>query len=169
MGNITVRRAAQRAIYYVQRELESAADASDAAVVVCDRGMLDGGAYWPGPGDLWEAVGTTREELLARYDAVVHLRVPEWEGAYAHPNPVRVESPEEARAIDARILTVWEGHPRRYIVEAARDFIVKAERALDILHEELPECCRGHAARARDATDTGAAAAIPATAPRPRT
>lgn len=47
--DVAVQRAAQRAIFFVQRELESAADASDAAIVLCDRGTVDGAAYWPGP------------------------------------------------------------------------------------------------------------------------
>src|SRR5262245_47056060 len=34
------RRAAQRAIFYVQRELENAADAHQPAIVLCDRGTL---------------------------------------------------------------------------------------------------------------------------------
>jgi predicted ATPase len=45
----TARRAAQRAIFYVQHELEEAADAESAAIVLCDRGTVDGCAYWPGP------------------------------------------------------------------------------------------------------------------------
>jgi len=45
------RQAAQKAIFYVQRELEAAADAEHQAVVLCDRGTVDGAAYWPGPGD----------------------------------------------------------------------------------------------------------------------
>src|SRR4051812_10765415 len=43
------RRAAQRAIVQVQRELERyAASRSNIGVVLCDRGTLDGLAYWPG-------------------------------------------------------------------------------------------------------------------------
>jgi hypothetical protein len=52
-----LRRAAQRAIFYVQRELEAAADANNPAIILCDRGTLDGVAYWPGPDDLLSAVG----------------------------------------------------------------------------------------------------------------
>jgi AAA domain len=44
----TCRRAAQRAIFYVQRELEIAGDSHNPAIVLCDRGTLDGLAYWPG-------------------------------------------------------------------------------------------------------------------------
>jgi predicted ATPase len=39
-------RAAQRAIYCVERELEATADAHDAAIVLCDRGTVDGLPYW---------------------------------------------------------------------------------------------------------------------------
>src|SRR5688500_10497914 len=42
-----VRRAAQRAIYHVQRELESAMEARGTPIMLCDRGVVDGVAYWP--------------------------------------------------------------------------------------------------------------------------
>src|ERR1044071_7942350 len=45
---IAARQAEQRAIFYVERELEAMADAEGAAVVLCDRGTVDGGAYWVG-------------------------------------------------------------------------------------------------------------------------
>src|SRR5690349_6881977 len=49
---IGARKAAQRAIFHVQRELEEAAAAVDnAAIILCDRGTIDGAAYWPGPDD----------------------------------------------------------------------------------------------------------------------
>jgi type II restriction enzyme len=68
-------------------------------VVLCDRGTLDGAAYWPGPGDLWSAVGTTLEEQLGRYDAVIHLRPPTTEHGYNRRNPLRIESSMEGAAI----------------------------------------------------------------------
>src|SRR5512137_1882715 len=55
-----LRQAAQRAIYHVQRELESVADADDSAVVICDRGTIDCAAYWKGDGDLFSSVGSRR-------------------------------------------------------------------------------------------------------------
>ena len=82
------KRAAQRAIYYVQHELEEAADADGTpAVVLCDRGTVDGIAYWLGPQGLWSAVGTTQQAELARYDAVIHLRTPGPTSGYDHSNP----------------------------------------------------------------------------------
>jgi predicted ATPase len=139
-----LRQAAQRAIYHVERELEAAAETDNAAVVLCDRGTVDCAAYWMGPGDLFTAVGTTRAEEFARYDAVIHLRTPTWPAAYNLENPLRRESMEEAAAIDARIAEEWTGHPRRFFVEATEDFLTKASQALALLRREVPECCRHH-------------------------
>src|SRR4249919_3713171 len=44
--DLACERASQRAIYHVQRELEASADAHNAAIVLCDRGTVDGSAYW---------------------------------------------------------------------------------------------------------------------------
>jgi predicted ATPase len=140
----SARRAAQRAIFYVQRELEEAAAAENVAIVLCDRGTLDGRAYWPGPGDLWSSVATTEEEQLQRYHAVIHLRTPGIDNGYNHDNPLRIESAREAFDIDARIANAWERHPRRFIVESATDFLSKARQAIAILRAEMPECCRKH-------------------------
>ena len=144
------RRAAQRAIYHVQLELEAESEADGGRIALCDRGAVDGYAYWPGPEDFWSSLGTTREAVLSRYDAVIHLRVPAADGGYGRQNPLRVESAAEARRIDDRILEAWESHPRRYVVEPTGDFMQKASRALAILREELPECCRDHTRRSID-------------------
>jgi predicted ATPase len=141
---VPMQQAAQRAIYHVQHELESIGDAENAAVIVCDRGTVDCSAYWTGGGDLFTSVGTVRERELARYDTVIHLRTPTSARAYNRDNPLRIESLEEAGAIDARILTQWEGHPNRIIVEATEDFLSKASHVLALLRDEVPECCRHH-------------------------
>lgn len=139
-----LRQAAQRAIYHVQRELESTVADENAAVVLCDRGTVDSAAYWIGPGDLFSAVGTTRQAELARYDAVIHLRTPTSPGAYNRDNPLRVESIEEAAIIDARIHDAWAGHARRFIVDPTEDFLSKASHTLALLRREVPACCRHH-------------------------
>lgn len=139
-----LRQAAQRAIYHVQRELESTAEIDNAAVVLCDRGTLDGSAYWAGPGSLWSSVGTTVDAELARYHAVIHLRTPTTPDAYGRDNPLRIESLAEAGEVDVRIAEAWSGHPRRFVVDATTDFLSKAARALELLRQEVPECCRHH-------------------------
>ena len=140
-----LRRAAQRAIFYVQRELEATAESENPAVVLCDRGTVDGAAYWPGPDTLWSSVGTTRMEQLARYDRVIHLRTPASDRGYDRSNAFRIESPDEAVRIDEHITLEWDGHPRCFVVDANVDFVTMAKQALDLVRAELPECCRGHA------------------------
>ncbi len=132
--------------------LKEAADADKTPVIVlCDRGTVDGMAYWPSPGDLWSAVGTTREAELARYDAVIHLRTPGPTSGYNHSNPLRVESGTQAMALDESIAAAWEPHPHRFVIESAADFLDKAYQVLQTLHRELPHCCRQHVVPSIDA------------------
>lgn len=139
-----LRRPAQRAIFHVQHELEATACCDEHALVICDRGTLDGLAYWPGPDDLFASVGSSLREELARYHAVIHLRTPPaWEG-YNHLNPLRIETAVEAAAIDAKIALAWADHPRRFEVAATVDFLSKARNALAIIRDLLPACCRAH-------------------------
>lgn len=128
------RRAAQRAIYHVQSELERMSiDRDSAQVTLCDRGTIDGLAYWPGRWeDFFADLGTTLEHELARYAAVVHLRVPDGTNGY-RPSALRIESAQEAHAIDQRLLDVWGRHPRRIIIETDADFLRKTQRTLDVL------------------------------------
>lgn len=143
------RRAAQRAIFHVQHELETLGEAEGAAILLCDRGTLDGLAYWPGdPGDLWAAVHSSLEVELQRYAAVIHLETPTAGEGYNHGNPIRTESAETAALIDARIAEVWADHPRVITIPASGDFLVKANAALEVIRSELPGCCRPHVAPA---------------------
>ena len=139
------RAAAQRAIYYVQRELEGTGGAHNPAVVLCDRGTLDGLAYWPGsPDDFFSSTGTTLEVELRRYHAVLHLRTPTMQQGYNRQNPLRTESAVTAAEIDERILRAWERHPRRHLIDSTGEFLDKALVALSLLRAELPECCVAH-------------------------
>lgn len=141
-GGREQRAATQRAIYYVQRELERIAALEDSALVLCDRGTVDGAAYWPGPDSLFDDVDSSLAAELSHYDAVVHLRVPDI-AAYNHQNPVRIESALEAASIDALIAQAWRAHPRRMAVPSCPNFFEKAQRALALIVAELPACCRG--------------------------
>lgn len=141
--DLPARLAAQRAIGHVQRELEWLVEAEgEASVALCDRGTLDGLAYWPGPeADFFAALGSTLERELARYTTVIHLRTPP-PGEYNHRNPLRRETPEEAARLDARIAAIWAQHPRRFFVQNAPAFLDKARAALALIRAELPACCQ---------------------------
>jgi predicted ATPase len=140
------RRAAQRAIYHVQRQLErEQLERDNTALLLCDRGTVDALAYWPGdPAELWRDVGSSLEAERARYALVLHLRTPP-SSEYNHKNPLRVESAAEAARLDARIAEAWRGHPRLVTIEHQRRFVDKVRAAVAVLREALPACCtNGH-------------------------
>jgi predicted ATPase len=136
------RRATQRSIVHVQIELQRMAiESANTALVVCDRGTLDGLAYWPGPWqEYFDDLGTTMERELARYATVIHLRSPSRADGYLQ-TALRPESAEEAGAIDERILAAWAEHPHRIIVDSNANFLHKLERTLALLRAEVPPCC----------------------------
>ena len=137
-------RAAQRAIFHVQIELERLAlEGGQAAVVLCDRGTVDGLAYWPGdPDAFWGELGTSREEQLKRYATVIHLRTPSATQGYNHDNPQRQESARRAMQLDRRIEQAWAGHPDHPFVGSQTEFIVKIEKTLSLIRAHVPDCCR---------------------------
>lgn len=141
------RRAAQRAIFHVQDELEGlGTESAGVTTKLCDRGTLDALAYWPGRwDDYFEAVGTTMDRELARYASVIHLRVPSTTNGYKN-DAVRNETEAEAAVIDERLVQVWGSHPRRVFVESNADFVRKAQRALAVIRAELT-CCASKDAR----------------------
>jgi predicted ATPase len=147
-ASLAARRAAQRAIYHIQRQMERlTVEEGRAAVILCDRGTLDGLAYWPAdhdePGGYFADLGISHAAELRRYAAVIHLRTPA-ETHYNRDNPLRVEGAREAAVIDARIAEAWEGHPRHEFVGEEASFFDKVRRAIDLIRLELPECCRQH-------------------------
>ena len=73
LGELGVQCAMQKAVYHVQTNLEDAQFAYyKGRVLLCDRGTVDGAAYWPDKSPTYfEALGTTLEKELSRYDAVL--------------------------------------------------------------------------------------------------
>lgn len=139
----SARRAAQRAIVKVQLELQRIAiEEGAAALILCDRGTLDGLAYWPGdPAEYFDDLDTTPERELARYAAVIQMQPPSREHGY-HTSPMRIESAEEAAEIDLRIAKAWSSHPRRFVVESDADFLAKLQRTVELVRAQIPSCCR---------------------------
>jgi predicted ATPase len=134
-------RAAQRAIAAVQHELEAYTfEEGSTSLALCDRGIVDGAAYWPEGADaFYEAIGWPRESVYARYNTVIHLRTPTLHLGYNNSNPMRTESAAEAAVLDSRIEKVWEGHPNRFIVPAAETFTEKLEQVTDLIRAALTE------------------------------
>jgi len=129
-------RSVQRAIFAVQHSAEDVLTRVYAGrSLLCDRGALDGAAYWPdGVDDFLDAMGTTLASELGRYDAVLFFESaavsgPEYDGL----NRLRSESTAEAAALDARLREIWTAHPRFHLVAHRASFLEKVTAGLDVL------------------------------------
>jgi predicted ATPase len=134
--------AAQRAIYHVQRNLEDAQSARyPDRVLLCDRGTIDGAAYWDDDSSgFFAALGTTEAAELARYDAVLFFESAAAGGISVEGgNPIRVESIDEALALDRRLRALWSRHPRFELVPHHPSFVKKIMSGLALLERLVAE------------------------------
>jgi len=137
---------AQRAICFVQRELEDLiTDENKVQAIICDRGSLDSIAYWPGDeADFFKSLNTTREQEIQRYDWILHMDTTS-NGSFDDQNPLRIESHKEANELNALVKAAWAGHARRIIIPHQKDFlqkIAKAKRVVELIlagknHQEV--------------------------------
>ncbi len=128
--------AVQRAIYHVQRNLEDTQAALfPGRILLCDRGTVDGAAYWPDePHHFFQAVGTTHEGELARYDAVIFFETAAAGGLNIEGgNPVRNESVDQAVALDRKLRSLWAKHPRFVLVPHNASFFKKISFGLAVI------------------------------------
>lgn len=127
----------QRAIFKVQKELETLVGLEwPGKNLICDRGTLDGLAYWPGKASLFfEQNFTSMDEELSRYDIVIHLEVAQQEDYNSDHSDVRVESHEKALEIDEKIKKAWSSHPHRYIVHNDTSFVDKISKVHQLIEK----------------------------------
>jgi predicted ATPase len=125
---VHARRSAQCAIYHVQRNLEDVyAALYPERILLCDRGTIDGAAYWPEREDMFfGAVGSSEAAELDRYDAVIFFESAAVGGiAVEGGNPIRIESNEQAVHLDRRLRAIWAKHPRFVVVPHNPSFVKK--------------------------------------------
>ena len=108
---------------------------SEKILIVCDRGAMDNKAYMS---DLefvqvLESVQTGEVELRDSYDAVFHL-VTAAKGAVEFyttaNNQARTETPEQAAALDDKLIAAWTGHPHLRVIDNTTDFEAKMKRLI---------------------------------------
>jgi predicted ATPase len=149
-------RSAQSAIYQVQRSLEDIQSAQyPDRILLCDRGTVDGGAYWPdGAADFFESVDSSQADELRRYDAVIFFETAALGGhGFESENRYRTESQQQAIDLDARLRALWSPHPHFTIIPHASSFFRKMTIGLGILESliaQLPTHQRATDQRAVD-------------------
>lgn len=128
--------AAQRAIYHVQRNLEDVqASLYPDRVLLCDRGTVDGAAYWPGDSNgFFKDIDSTLRRELERYDAVIFFESAAVGGmGIEGGNPVRNESMEQAVKLDRKLRELWSQHPKFMLVPHNPSFFKKISFGLAVL------------------------------------
>lgn len=132
-------RAFQSAILSLQQALEEKweqlASGCGARLIVCDRGVLDGAAYWPeGRSGFLRHFGLSLDDCFSRYRAVFHLQ----SLAQAHPhlygrqeNAIRYENVAEAARVEQAVRAAWVGHPGLLVVVAREELQTKIAEVLD--------------------------------------
>jgi predicted ATPase len=137
-SNWEANRAAQSAIFHVQRNLEDVQSALyPERVLLCDRGTVDGAAYWSdGQSSFFHSLGTTLDAELSRYDAVVFFETAAVAGmSIEGGNPVRCESAAQAVELDRKLRELWAHHPRFTLIPHNRSFLGKIVGALQVLEQ----------------------------------
>jgi predicted ATPase len=130
------RRSAQQAIFHVQRNLEDVQSRLyPNRILLCDRGTVDGAAYWPGtPDEFFSEMGTSLAAELDRYDTVIHFETAAAGGiGIEGGNPVRNESLEQAMEIDKKLRSVWSAHQNFHVIPHNISFLAKITEALTLL------------------------------------
>jgi hypothetical protein len=134
--------AAQTAIFHVQRNLEDVKSAKHPdRVLLCDRGTVDGAAYWPGePEGFFLHLNTSLEAELTRYDGVIFFESAAVGGMPIEGNnPVRIEDAPTARALDLKLRALWSRHPRYTFVPNNHSFFRKIGLGLEALQSLLTQ------------------------------
>lgn len=118
----------QKSIFHVQANIEDTyATLFPHHTLLCDRGTVDGAAYWPrGAEDFFKTTGTTLEKELKRYDAVIFFETAAAGGLTIElGNPVRNEDQLKAIEIDLKLKDLWSKHPNFVYIKNEPSFLKK--------------------------------------------
>lgn len=128
----------QKSIFHVQNNIEETySTLFPHHVLLCDRGTVDGGAYWPrGPEDFYKTMGTSLEKELNRYDAVIFFETAAAGGlAIDLGNPVRNEDQRKAIELDLKLKSLWSQHPNFVYIKNEPSFLQKIRGGIKAMDE----------------------------------
>ena len=117
---------------------------ADKILIVCDRGTIDNQAYMDDEefAHVLSLIGRTEVQLRDSYDAVFHM-VTAAKGAErfytTENNKARTETPEQAAAMDDKLIAAWTGHPHLRVIDNSTDFEDKLRRLIAEIRSFLGE------------------------------
>ena len=110
-------------------------------LIIYDRALFDDKAYITDDEfrDILAYFGKTEQEVLAGYDAVLHLVscAKGAEFAYNFGNEARYEPLDTAREKDDLTLRAWKDHPNLRVIDNAVDFEDKLRRGIQAIYDCL--------------------------------
>lgn len=127
-SNDQILKTQQIAIFNLQKHLEDIQRAMfKHSIILCDRGSLDGLAYWPeSDNSFFQSMHTSLEEELLRYDAVIFFESAAKSGeSIKSNNPIRNESEQSAIDLDNKLQAIWSKHPNFNLIHSSASFINK--------------------------------------------
>jgi predicted ATPase len=130
----------QVAIYKMQLNLEESFHSLHPdRLLICDRGSLDGLAYWPNSeASFFETIQSTSEEEFGRYDAVIFFQTAAATGEdIKSNNPYRYEDASLAIKLDEKLKEVWQRHPNFHYVPSNSSFMRKINHGLITINHVL--------------------------------
>lgn len=131
-------KAIQKMIYYHQKNIEHIYQCQNHhQLFLCDRGTLDGLAYWPDSEESFlKQMKTTLEHELAKYDAVIFFETAAiCGGEITSNNPFRTESNEKAIELDKKLKSIWSRHPNFHVVKSKGSFVEKIMDGIQIIKQ----------------------------------
>lgn len=111
-----------------EKVFEEAAETMDGKIlIVCDRGTLDNKAYMTEEEfqAAVAAIHSNEVELRDSYDGVFHLVTAAKGAIEAYTlsnNAARTETPEQAAALDDKLIAAWTGHPHLRVIDNSVEF-----------------------------------------------
>ncbi len=122
---------------------------ADKIVILCDRGALDGKAYLDDAdfARICEAIQTDEAALRNRYDAVFYMVTSAKSNREYYTtdnNDARMETPEEAAALDDELIAAWTGHPHLRVIDNTSDVEMKIKRLITEITAFLEERSKLH-------------------------
>lgn len=132
----------QLAVYNLQTSLEEIfASNLETEILLCDRGSLDGLAYWPeDEASFFQTIDSNKEKELKRYDAVIFFESGACSGSdLKSNNPFRNENSEEAKELDQKLKEVWSKHPNFHFIGSHESFISKVIAGLESIKNQISQ------------------------------
>ncbi len=129
-------KAIQKTIFDYQKNIESIYRKQyPDEILLCDRGTLDGLAYWPNSEEhFFSTMQTTFAQEIKCYDAVIFFETAAKHGGDITTNNVfRNESNDEAIALDHRLQEIWRRHPHFFLVKSEGSFLDKIVSGISVL------------------------------------